>query len=96
MESIWCKLINGVPQGLVLAPVMFMVYVTDMMEGINSFVSIFTIDTKLLMEVENSRTCELLQMDLVKILEWSKKWEMEFNATKRRVMEFDMSSRRQR
>ena len=45
--------------------------------------------------MEDARDCERLQKDLDTIYEWSKKWEMEFNAKKCKVMELGKSKRRQ-
>ena len=44
-NSEWRKVICGVPQGSVLAPIMFLVYVNDM-TGINSYISLFADDAK--------------------------------------------------
>jgi len=81
-KSEWCRVISGVPQGSVLAPVMFLVYMNDMVEGVNSYVSLFADDAKLLRKVKTIADCESLQRDLDKILEWSERWEMKFNAKK--------------
>ena len=94
-KSGWCKVISGVPQGTVLAPVMFLVYINDMVEEVDSYISLFADDAKLLKRVENNTDCEMLQNDLNKIYEWSKRWEMEFNANKCKVMELGKSKRRQ-
>ena len=45
-KSEWREVISGVPQGLVLAPIMFLVYVNDMTEGVSSYISLFADDTK--------------------------------------------------
>ena len=71
---------SGVPQGSVLAPVMFLVYVNDMTEGVNNYMSLFADNAKLLRKIESKEDCEHLQKDLDKIHRW--KWEMEFNAKK--------------
>ena len=93
-KSNWCSIESGVPQGSVLAPVMFVVYINDMVSGTNSYVNLFADDAKLLKRVEGQEDCEILQRDLDKILRWSKKWEMEFNTKKCKVMEFGISAKR--
>ena len=47
-QSKWKEVKNGVPQGSVLAPIMFLIYVTDMTEGVSSYTSMFVDDAKLL------------------------------------------------
>ena len=73
---------SGVPQGSILVPVMFLVYVNYMTEGVNSFMSLFADDAKLLRKIESKEDCKHLQKDLDKIHRWSKLWEMKFNANK--------------
>ena len=73
---------SGVPQGSVLAMIVFLVYVNDKTEGINSYISPFEDDRKLLRKIRNHKDCEELQNYINKIYEWSKTWEMEFNAKK--------------
>ena len=76
---------SGVPQGSVLAPVMFLVYVNYMTEEVYSYMSLFADDAKLLRKIESKEDCDNLQKDLNKIHRWSKLWEMEFNAKKCKV-----------
>ena len=60
---------------------MFLVYVNDI-EGVGSFTIFFADDAKLLRKIRNHKDCKKLQNDINKIYEWSKIWEMEFNAKK--------------
>ena len=59
----WCIVKSGVPQGSVLAPVMLFVYVIDMTEGVNSYMSIFADDAKLLSRIKNTEGSEHWHMD---------------------------------
>ena len=77
---------SGVPQGSVLALIMFLVYV-NYMTGVSSYISLFADDAKLLRKFRNHKDCEELQNDINKIYELSKTWEMEFNAKKCHVLE---------
>ena len=95
-KSEWCSVKSGVSQGSVLSPVMFLVYVNYMTEGVNSYMSLFSDDAKLLRKIENKENCKHLQKDLDKIHRWSKLWEMEFNAKKCTVWEIGCSRLRQR
>ena len=75
---------------------MFAIYVNDMPEGISSYISLFADDAKLLRKVYCKEDCVVLQKDLDKINEWSQKWEMEFNSSKCKIMEFGKSKYRPR
>lgn len=72
-SSTWKKFIIGVPQGLVFAPVMFAIYVKDMDEGVDSYMSFYASDTKLLRRVGAEGECRLFQHNLDKLWEWSQK-----------------------
>ena len=45
-KSEWRKVISGVPQGLIMAPIMCLIYVNDMTEGVSSYISLFADDAK--------------------------------------------------
>ena len=70
---------NEVLQRSILAPIMFLVYEYDIIEGVNSCISLFADDAKLQRKIRNSMDCEELQNYLNNIHEWSKTREMEFN-----------------
>ncbi len=93
-SSNWSKVTSGVPQGSVLAPIMFQVYINDIHEGVTSYMNLFADDAKLLKIINNKEDCLALQRDIDKIWEWSKKWKLEFNAKKCHVMEMGKSKRR--
>ena len=52
-KSEWCSAECGVPQGSILASVMFLVYVNDITEGVNSYMSLFADDAKLLRKIKS-------------------------------------------
>ena len=93
-KSSWRKVTSGVPQGSVLAPVMFAIYINDMTEGITSYMNLFADDAKIMRRIANEGDCETLNQDLEKIKDWSSRWNMEFNIKKCSVMEFGKSERR--
>ncbi len=85
---------SGVPQGSVLALIMFLIYINDMPDGVGSYISLFADDAKLLRKISTHKDCEALQHDLNRIYEWSKRWEMQFNVRKCHVMETGKSAMR--
>ena len=95
-KSSWRRVTSGVPQGSVLAPIMFAIYINDMIEGVNSYMTLFADDAKIMRRVKNEGDCNMLQKDLDTVWKWSVKWEMEFNIKKCSVMEFGKSGTRVR
>ena len=50
--SDWRDVSSGVPQGSVLAPIMFLIYVNDLVDGIGSYASLFADDVKIMKRME--------------------------------------------
>ena len=92
--SSWTTVTSRVPQGSVLAPIIFLIYVNDMVDGISSYASLFADDVKIMRRIKVEEDCSLLQEDLRKIYEWSQMWEMEFNAKKCKILEMGRSDKR--
>ncbi|CAM5167759.1 unnamed protein product [Natator depressus] len=84
--SEWGEVNSGVPQGFVLGPVLFNIFINDLEKGVNSEVAKFVDDTKLLKIVKSQADCEELQKDLTKMGDWATKWQMKFNVDKCKVM----------
>ena len=78
---------SGVPQGSVITPIMFQIYVKDMQYGVTSYMNLFSNYVKLLRVIESQNDCQQLQRDIDMIHEWSLKWKLEFNVRKCHVME---------
>ncbi len=55
---------------------MFVIYVSDINEVIDSYMNLFADDAKLMRRVENVNDCMVLQDYLNKINRWSKSWQM--------------------
>ena len=85
--SDWLPVFSGVPQGSVLGPCLFLIYINDIDLNICGEMLKFADDTKVIwpIEEENGAT---LQADLDKLLDWSNKWQMQFNLEKCKVMHF--------
>ncbi|CAM4653692.1 unnamed protein product [Lepidochelys kempii] len=84
--SEWRGVTSGVPQGSVLGPILFNLFIKDLEKGVNSEVAKFADDTKLLKIVKTKADCEELQKDLTKLSDWATKWQMKFNVDKCKVM----------
>ena len=77
-SSSWLKVTSGVPQGSVLGPIMFGIYVNDLVDGIDSHINLFAEDAELMRAVKDLSDCLKLQEDLDRIGKWSERWKMEF------------------
>ena len=78
-----CQVISGVPQGTVLGPLLFLILMSDIDEGItNSKIISFADDTRLYNSVSEVEDCDLLQVDLDTIYKWADANNMTFNSNK--------------
>ena len=83
-RSAWAPVTSGVPQGSVLGPVLFTIFVNDMPWEVSSSIKLFADDTKLYRRVP--RGDDDLQADIDALVRWSTKWLLPFNASKCTVM----------
>ena len=85
-SSGWREVTSGVPQGSVLGPLLFIIYINDLDLGLVSKISKFADDTKMGINADSDAAVKQLQEDLRKVGEWSKKWQMPFNLDKCKIM----------
>ena len=77
--SNWKSVLSGVPQGSVLGPILFLIYINDLDDSITSNLLKFADDTKLFRKVNTDGDKQHLQNDLDRLVKWSEKWQMLFN-----------------
>ena len=92
--SEWSKVGSGVPQGSILGPLFFLIFINDIGAGISSKISIFADDTKLLQIVNNEAEALALQGDLNRLAEWAVEWKMFFNVSKCKVLHLGFGNRK--
>ena len=76
------KVTSGVPQGSVLGPTLFLMYINDLGEDIDAKVRLFADDTILYKAINDIKDTQSLQNDLYKLEKWENEWQMKFNVDK--------------
>ena len=82
----WGEVTSGVPQGSVLGPTLFILYVNELPSLVRSKIKMFADDTKLYGPVRNHADARIIQDDLNILSAWSNKWLLRFNVSKCKVM----------
>ena len=78
--SMWGDVSAGVPQGSILGPLLFLVYINDLPDGLESNVRIFADDTSLFSVVHDPQlSSDIINSDLSLIKLWAHQWKMSFN-----------------
>ena len=81
-HSQWADVTSGVPQGSVLGPVLFLLYINSMANCVSSKLFLFADDAKVYRAVTNQAEHDQLQKDLYELKKWSNGGDLEFNLSK--------------
>ncbi len=84
--SCWLLVLSGVPQDSVLGLLLFIIFINDPVEHLNTFSELYADDTKLMQRVLDEFDQMQVQCDIGKIVDWSDKWKMRLNEAKCKVM----------
>ena len=84
---------SGVPQGSVLGPLLFLLYINDLPDSVTSQVRLFADDTAVYLTIASPTDCQKLQSDLLALESWEKHWDMEFNPSKCQVLHITRSKK---
>ena len=74
--------LSGVPQGSVLGPILFLIFINDLSENIRSSVRLFAYDFVLYRNMKSHMDCYILQDDLNSLAQRETDWQMKFNVAK--------------
>ena len=77
---------SGIPQGSVLGPILFVMYINDLPASVQSEIRLFADDTKLFTRSDLEGATETLQKDLDLLQNWSEKWLLRFHPEKCHVL----------
>ena len=86
-----CTVTSGVPQGSVLGPALFLIYINDITAGIKSQIRLFADDCLIYRSIYSPIDHEILQCDLDTLSCWATRWKMLFNVSKCSVLQITLA-----
>lgn len=92
VPSAWNPVTSGVPQGSVLGPILFVIFVNDLPEHTISIAQMFADDTKLYRVIHNQHDRDILQQDLSNLKDWAENWKLQFNASKCKILHIGINN----
>ena len=86
-KSDWAQVLSGVPQGTVLGPLLFSLYINGISTDIDSEVRLFADDCVYYREIKDTEDTLKLQKDIYQLGCWARKWGMRFQPVKCNMMQ---------
>jgi hypothetical protein len=81
-KSDWRNVTSGIPQGSVLGPILFLVFINDLPDQLDCLIKLFADDAKLYSIVQTPEHASNLQRNLTMAEDWALRWKMYFNHKK--------------
>ena len=80
---------SGVPQGSVVGPLLFSIYINDLLDRVDSNMQLFADDAVVYGNMSSLSDCRRIQDDLDRICDWCKEWQLTVNIDKRKLMQMN-------
>ena len=82
----WSNVISGIPQGSVLGPLFFAIFINDLPSLLRDKILLFTDDTKIYSRISYANPIFSLQDDIIACIEWSAMWQLPLNISKCKIL----------
>ena len=92
--SEWCNVTSGVPQGSVLGPLLFVLYINDLPTNMHHSMKLYADDSKIIGVIKSPEDTIELQRDIDRAVEWSNQWLLKFNIEKCKALHIGTVSTR--
>ena len=81
------RVVSGVPQVSVLGPLLFLIYINDIVNDIQTVIKLFADDTSMSLAVRTPNVrADIINSDLQKVIHWAKKWKVKFHEEKIKLL----------
>ena len=80
--SNWSHITSGVPQGSILGPLLFLIFINDITAHVTSNIHLFADDCTIYRKISSQVDIDCLQKDLDAVYYWTQKWQLHLNISK--------------
>ena len=92
--SSWAHVTSGVPQGSILGPTLFIMFINDIVSHVKyANISLYADDSKIFHSISSTSDCHQLQSDLCNIVKWCRTWKLNLNIGKCQIISFSTKFR---
>ena len=91
-SSSWVNVSSGVPQGSVLGPLLFVIFINDLPDVIDCLSKLYADDTKIYQAINNSKDAEMFQENIRLLWKWSIDWQLYFHPNKCHILHLGKSN----
>ena len=95
-KSDWIDVSSGVPQGSVLGPLLFVIFINDLPDAIDCLCKMYADDTKIYQAVNNAADAHMFQENIKELWKWSLDWQLHFHPDKCHILHMGKTNEKHR